>query len=285
MKQLKAHNWATTLGTFAVVALTGCGAGNAQGSDLTANAAPTTAGTTATLGSTAGVGSTGSPTASATGEPHGPGSTATATRPSPSSCGEDVTPAPTAPATPGTPAPTTPAGEPFTTADGLYTFMLPGSWTAVEEFAPTLPDSPLSTTAYAIQDENGATVARFVGGFYGDGAAGPPVRHTVLDAAPLPNVTTTDGGAAHYAFTGYEPGGGLPMQFTASIGAGQPPRDGTYSPSLGQVPIGGNGYTIFRAEFAPDRFADLDNASAWMHSAEYAKLRNTLTSLTFIGRD
>lgn len=270
MEHLKTHLWAVTLAMTATVALTACSGADAARAPAPGTSPETTEATAQRAGESDPGAARGRP-ADAAAVPAAPATSAAAATP----------------AVPATPAAGAPVGEPgraFTTSDGLYTFVLPGSWSAVEETAPTLPGSPLSATAYSLRDQDGVTVAWFTGGFYGDGATGPAVQHTVLDAAPLPNVTTTDGGPVHYAFSGYEPGEGLPMQFTASIGAGEPPCDGTYPVALGQVPIGGNGYTIFRAELAPDRFTGVAEAAAWMDSAEYTDLRDTLTSLTFHGQ-
>ncbi|WP_026819693.1 hypothetical protein [Arthrobacter castelli] len=168
-----------------------------------------------------------------------------------------------------------------TTPDGLYSFQVPHAWQASAVPPPTLPGSGLSESAYRIDNAHGQVRAHFIGGFYGDGASGPPVHHTVLDTAALPELTTPAGNPVHYVFEAY--GGGDRLTFAARIEVGPVPDDGTYPTSKGQVPLGENGVTMFGSTLNPAGVSTLSEARAWMETAEYDKLKSMLTSLRFHG--
>ena len=181
-----------------------------------------------------------------------------------------------------------PATSLFTTSDGLYSFVMPATWTATPVPPNDAPDYgvPISRTAYSIRDAAGTELAQFQGGIPGDGAAVPHPGHVLLDSEELPALSNQVGsGPAEIAFVfdyypDYVTGG---LEYNARLHQGVLSADGTYSQFFPLISVGTNGQVSFTATFDETRFADPADATAWLGTEEYAALRAMLCSFTVNG--
>lgn len=181
-----------------------------------------------------------------------------------------------------------PATSLFTTADGLYSFVIPSRWTTEPIEPSTAPDygAGLSRTAYSIRDEDGAEMAVFAGGVPGDGAALPSPGHVPLDSEELPALSQQVDGVGlpvYYVFDYFPDPVTGEQTYLARYHLGSPPVDGTYGAPLGLAPIGSNGLIVFTATFDATRFPTPADAEAWLDTEEYAGLRGMFTSFSFNG--
>jgi hypothetical protein len=204
-----------------------------------------------------------------------PGTPPDATPETSSPGGSSPAPAPTGTAT------DLPAAElkTFTFPDGHISFSYPADWTVRVAPAPHLPGSADAGNSLeaVLADGSGNEVASMASGTYGDGAEGP-VSRTVLDQAPVAGLVDMKGEQASFGFA-FDSFADHP-QFHMGIRRSQEFTTGTTSSGTAQVVLP-NGSAIARVIFGEPAFPTVDEAKAWMNTAQYRQLKALLLSVKY----
>lgn len=193
-------------------------------------------------------------------------------------------PAASAPAATGEPATGTPATalQVFTFPDGHISFSYPAVWTVRTGQGPYLgEDTKANSVEAVVLDGSGKEVVRVLSGAYGDGAAGP-VKRTVLDHAPVPGITGTDGKPAEFGFA-LDEIAEVDSYYFMAVRAAHEFLPGQEDSGANPVPLP-NGmmaaYVVLDADQGPAE-ATLDAGKAWMGTERYAQLKALLISLEY----
>lgn len=170
----------------------------------------------------------------------------------------------------------------FTFPDGHISFAYPAQWSIRTQPGPTvqdptLPGEPGDCVEAILSDHRGKDVAFMVSGFYGDGASGP-VDRTVFDSAPVPGLAGFEGEPTFGFFR--DSFLDVNDHFYMDVRPSHELASGSTSSGSGQVALP-NGAAIFRVYLDSPGFPSAEAAIAWMDTAEYARLKGLLMSVSY----
>lgn len=161
----------------------------------------------------------------------------------------------------------------FTFPDGHVGFSYPSEWSVRGV------DRSDGGMQAIIADASGNELASVTSGTAASDATGPVAR-TVLDAAPVPDLTDADGGKVSFGFAFDSFADHVAFHMGVRRAADFLP--GTESAGFAHVTLP-NGDSTAKVIFADPAFDSVESAKAWMVTPQYSQLKRLLLSLNYKG--